>query len=134
MTRAAPTIRPRSSSSRELTRPCPNNSTLEGVAVIPKIMTHALGTTVLTVLLFSAPALVHAQSSQYDKGTPPQHTAGVSQTGSYISTDLGTVNLSNGALHFKIPLGAVGGGGLRRSLPLTRKRPKWARGHHQDEQ
>ncbi len=57
------------------------------------------------------------QQSQYDKGTPPQHAAGVSPLGSYTSTDLGTVNLSNGALNFKIPLATVGGRGF--SIPLT---------------
>ena len=55
--------------------------------------------------------------SQYDKGTPPQHAAGVSPLGSYTSTDLGSVNLSNGALNFKIPLATVGGRGF--AIPLT---------------
>ena len=55
--------------------------------------------------------------SQYDHGTPPQHAAGVSSIGSYISADLGTVNLSNGSLNFKLPLGTVGGRGFW--LPLT---------------
>ncbi|HEX6718014.1 MAG TPA: RHS repeat-associated core domain-containing protein [Pyrinomonadaceae bacterium] len=57
------------------------------------------------------------EQSQYDKGTPPQHAAGVSPLGSYTSTELGSVNLSNGALNFKIPLATVGGRGF--SIPLT---------------
>jgi RHS repeat-associated protein len=55
--------------------------------------------------------------SQYDRGTPPQHAAGVSALGSYVSADLGTINLSNGSLNFRLPLGAVGGRGFW--LPLT---------------
>src|SRR5262245_51800286 len=54
-------------------------------------------------------AVAHAQQTQYDKGTPPQHAAGVSPLGSYTSADIGTVNLSNGALNLKFPLGNVGG-------------------------
>src|SRR5215217_6446206 len=56
-------------------------------------------------------------TSQYDRGTPPQHAAGVSSYGSYISADLGTVNLSNGSLSMAIPLGTVGGRGF--SMPIT---------------
>jgi hypothetical protein len=56
-------------------------------------------------------------SSQYDRGTPPQHAAGVSPLNSYISADLGTINLSNGSLNFRIPIGQVGGRGFW--LPLT---------------
>ncbi|HYN85379.1 MAG TPA: discoidin domain-containing protein [Pyrinomonadaceae bacterium] len=55
--------------------------------------------------------------SQHDHGTPPQHAAGVSAAGSYVTSDLGTVNLSNGSLNFRIPLGTVGGRGF--ALPLT---------------
>jgi hypothetical protein len=55
--------------------------------------------------------------SQYDRGTPPQHAAGVSALGSYISADIGTINLSNGSLNFRLPLGNVGGRGFW--LPLT---------------
>jgi YD repeat-containing protein len=57
------------------------------------------------------------QQSQYDRGTPPQHAAGVSSIGSYISADIGTVNLGNGSLNFRLPLGNVGGRGFW--LPLT---------------
>src|SRR5688572_8341490 len=69
------------------------------------------------VLLACLTALGQEEQSQYDKGTPPQHVAGVSGIGSYISVDLGTINLSNGSLNFKIPLGQVGGRGF--SIPLT---------------
>src|SRR5690349_21478595 len=56
-------------------------------------------------------------STQYDRATPPQHVAGVSSVGSYVSNELGTVNLSNGSLNFKIPIGSVGERGF--SVPLT---------------
>jgi len=55
--------------------------------------------------------------TQYDQGTPPQHAAGVSSLGNYLSTDLGVVNLSNGALNIKLPMGTVGGRGF--SIPIT---------------
>src|SRR5689334_9215269 len=68
------------------------------------------------VLLTICPSLF-AQQTQYDRGTPPQHAAGVSSLGSYSSADVGTINLSNGALNLKFSLGSVGGRGF--SLPLT---------------
>ncbi len=71
----------------------------------------------LAVLLIAASGVCGQETSQYDQGTPPQHAAGLSPIGSYLSADLGTVNLSNGSLNFKIPLGSVGGRGF--SLPLT---------------
>lgn len=55
--------------------------------------------------------------SQYDQGTAPQHAAGVSAVGSYISTELGNINLANGAMNMKLPVGDVGGRGF--SVPLT---------------
>lgn len=55
------------------------------------------------LLLTSCGAALGQAQSQYDKGTPPQLAAGVSSVGSYISTELGTVNLSNGGLNFNIP-------------------------------
>ena len=73
----------------------------------------------LFLLICSCSLEAHAQAqSQYDKGTPPQLTAGVSSFGSYLSTDLGTVNLSNGSLNFNIPLGKIGGRG-NVELPLV---------------
>src|SRR5215813_11049386 len=72
----------------------------------------------ISVFLLSFSSLTFGQEqSQYDKGTPPQHAAGVSELGSYTSTELGSVNLSNGALNFKIPLATVGGRGI--TIPLT---------------
>jgi len=56
--------------------------------------------------------------TQYDRGTPPQLASGVSSLGSYMGTELGTVNLSNGGLNFNIPLGTIGGRG-NLALPLT---------------
>jgi hypothetical protein len=73
-------------------------------------------TTLLTLGSFIA---VHGQyQSQYDRGTPPQLAAGVSSSGSYTSTELGTVNLSNGGLNFNLPLGTIGGRG-NVSIPLV---------------
>jgi RHS repeat-associated protein len=62
-------------------------------------------------------ATMAQEQGQYDKGTPPQHAAGVSPLGSYTSADLGTVNTSNGALNIKLNVGSVGGRGFW--LPLT---------------
>ncbi|HEX7330819.1 MAG TPA: hypothetical protein VF290_04920, partial [Pyrinomonadaceae bacterium] len=73
--------------------------------------------TFLLILTSCGAALGQAQS-QYDKGTPPQLAAGVSSVGSYISTELGNVNVSNGGLNFNIPLGTVGGRG-NVTMPLT---------------
>ncbi|HEX3252822.1 MAG TPA: RHS repeat-associated core domain-containing protein [Pyrinomonadaceae bacterium] len=70
----------------------------------------------LLIMLASTSALGQAVS-QYDRGTPPQHAAGVSSFGSYTTADLGNVNLSNGSLNMAIPLGTVGGRGF--ALPLT---------------
>src|SRR6266850_3603472 len=71
----------------------------------------------LLILLASALLAIAQDRGQYDHGTPPQHAAGVSPLGSYTSSDLGTINLTNGALNIKLPLGSVGGRGF--SLPLT---------------
>src|SRR5437899_3177892 len=78
---------------------------------------HGIQPILLALVFFccSLPSL--AQQNQYDRGTPPQHAAGVSPLGSYASADLGTVNLSNGALNLKFPIGSVGGRGVW--LPLT---------------
>lgn len=72
---------------------------------------------ILLVLLTSLANAPGQNSSQYDKGTPPQHAAGVSPLGSYTSADVGNINLSNGALNISLPLGSIGGRGF--SLPLT---------------
>src|SRR5215831_20168415 len=72
----------------------------------------------LAISLATLNLIADAQDgTDYDRGTPPQLRGGVSAFGSYVSADLGQVNLSNGALNFKIPLGQVGGRGLW--LPLT---------------
>jgi len=68
-------------------------------------------------LFFTVCPSSFAQQTQYDRGTPPQHAAGVSSIGSYSSADVGTVNLSNGALNLRFSLGSVGGRGF--SVPLT---------------
>ena len=81
----------------------------------------------IVVLLFSFIA-VHGQAqSQYDKGTPPQLASGVSSLGSYMSTELGTVNLTNGGLNFNIPLGTVGGrGNVQLPLVLSYSSKVWS--------
>lgn len=64
------------------------------------------------VLLCLALTAVAQQQSQYDKGTPSQHAAGASSFGSYVSADIGTINLANGSLNLSIPLANVGGRGF----------------------
>ena len=71
----------------------------------------------LITVLFSSLCVEAQEHSQYDRGTPPQHAAGISSLGSYTSADIGNINLANGALNFKLPLGEVGGRGV--SLPIT---------------
>ena len=71
---------------------------------------------IMSIMLLSTNIFAQG-TSQYDRGTPPQHAAGVSSFGSYSSADLGTVNLSNGSLNFSIPLGTVGGRGF--AIPIT---------------
>jgi len=66
------------------------------------------------------------EQSQYDRGTPPQHAAGISSLGSYDSADIGTVNLSNGALNIKLPLGSVGGRGFGVPLSLNYSSKVWS--------
>ncbi len=78
------------------------------------------------VLVISATIYAQDDRSQYDQGTPPQHAAGVSALGSYISSDLGTVNLSNGSLSFKLPLGSVGGRGFWLPLSLNYSNKVWS--------
>src|SRR5215470_1995950 len=78
---------------------------------------YLTNTCIFTLLIGISSSALGQEQSQYDKGTPPQHAAGVSPLGSYTSTDLGSVNLSNGALNFKIPLATVGGRGF--AIPLT---------------
>jgi RHS repeat-associated protein len=79
----------------------------------------------IVVISFVGSAMAQ-DSSQYDKGTPPQFVAGVSQVGSYMSTDLGTVNLGNGSLNFKLPMGQIGGRGFNVSLTLNYSSKLWS--------
>jgi RHS repeat-associated protein len=81
-----------------------------------RIATSRVALMVALLLIVSVSAMAQDQS-QYDHGTPPQHATGISTIGSYLSTELGTINLSNGSLNFKLPLGTVGGRGF--SMPLT---------------
>src|SRR5262245_7398078 len=79
-------------------------------------------------LIFACGLSAFAQQdvSQYDRGTPPQHAAGVSPFGSYISTDIGVVNLSNGALSINLPLGQVGGRGFWAPISLNYGSKIWS--------
>src|SRR5260370_31729601 len=81
---------------------------------------------ILTLVFVSAVSTFAQDRSQYDQGTPPQHGAGISAIGSYISTDLGTVNLSNGSLSFKLPLGNVGGRGFWLPLSVNYSSKVWS--------
>ncbi|MGI8835346.1 MAG: PA14 domain-containing protein [Pyrinomonadaceae bacterium] len=84
----------------------------------PRFEPFARFIALIALLLFSSQsAPAQQESSQYDRGTPPQHSAGLSSAGSYVSTELGTINLANGSLNFSIPLGQVGGRGF--SLPIN---------------
>jgi hypothetical protein len=80
------------------------------------------------LLIFGCLIQARAQTqTQYDKGTPPQFAAGVSSLGSYMSTEFGTVNLSNGSLNFNIPLGKTGGrGNLELPLVLSYSSKVWS--------
>src|SRR5262245_8320302 len=67
-----------------------------------------------------------AQSvSQFDRGTPPQHAAGLS-VGTYISTDLGAINLGNGALNISLHIGDVGGRGFSFPINLNYSSKVWS--------
>ncbi len=78
----------------------------------------ACKTIILGLVNFTIWMTVQGQNwSQYDQGTPPQHAIGVAPLGNYISTDVGTINLSNGALNIALPLATVGGRGS--SLPIS---------------
>jgi hypothetical protein len=83
----------------------------------PTSTTRFLTALVAILVLSLASKAQDNQQSQYDRGTPPQHAAGILSIGSYISADIGTINLGNGSLNFRLPLGNVGGRGFW--LPLT---------------
>ncbi|HEY3137937.1 MAG TPA: hypothetical protein VGL29_18080, partial [Blastocatellia bacterium] len=82
----------------------------------------------LVSMMLVLPLMAAGQSviSQYDRGTPPPHTAGVSAVGSYISTDLGSINLGNGALNFNIPITSVGGRGFWVPITLNYSSKVWS--------
>ncbi|MEK6300492.1 MAG: RHS repeat-associated core domain-containing protein [Acidobacteriota bacterium] len=82
--------------------------------------------TAFVALLIPGLTVIAQEQSQYDRGTPPQHTAGISSLGSYISADIGTINLSNGSLNFKLPLGSVGGRGFWLPLTLNYSNKLWS--------
>jgi hypothetical protein len=83
-----------------------------------------LACSVLVLLVFSATSL--GQQTQYDRGTPPQLVAGVSPVGGYASTELGNVNLANGALNISIPAGQVGGRGFSIPISINYSSKVWA--------
>src|SRR5215813_1648294 len=71
-------------------------------------------------------AFAQRDTSQYDRGMPPQQAAGVSSLDSYTSADLGVVNLSNGALSINLPLGQVGGRGFSAPISLNHSSKLWS--------
>jgi len=82
------------------------------------------------ILLIAAFLNVQAQTwTQYDQGTPPQHAGGVSPLGSYLSTDLGTINLSNGSLNLSLPMGTAGGRGFSIPISLNYSSKVWSVAH-----
>ncbi len=84
----------------------------------------------VAIVLVALCLTVHAQTwTQYDQGTPPQHAAGVSPLGSYISTDLGTINVSNGALNIKLLMGGSGGRGFWLPVTLNYSNKVWSVQH-----
>lgn len=87
---------------------------------------NLIGIAFLGFILAASVTAQQQDQSQYDHGTPPQHAAGISEIGSYLSTDLGTVNLSNGSLNLKLPLGSIGGRGFELPLVLNYSSKIWS--------
>ena len=81
---------------------------------------------ILSSLLLAFCLTAYGQWTQYDQGTPPQHATGVSPFGSYISTELGTVSLTNGALNIHLPLTTVGGRGMSVPISLNYSSKVWS--------
>lgn len=81
---------------------------------------------VIFVFLGTISGFGQANPNQYDKGTQPPLKSGVSEFGSYHSADIGTVNLSNGALSIGLPLGSVGGRGFSTPLMLNYSSKLWS--------
>ncbi len=81
---------------------------------------------VIFVFLGTISGFGQSNPNQYDKGTQPPLKSGVSEFGSYHSADLGTVNLSNGALSIALPLGSVGGRGFSTPLMLNYSSKLWS--------
>src|SRR5438093_12544541 len=77
------------------------------------------------VLIFVCMVAAQPQS-QYDHGTPTQHVSGISDIASYLSTELGSVNLSNGAINMKIPAGCVGSRGFTIPFSLNYSSKVWS--------
>jgi hypothetical protein len=104
---------------------------LGAIAMTPKKSRCIQAIRLLSALLALVSVCLTAtaqEQSQYDRGTPPQHAAGVSAIGSYLSADIGTINLSNGSLNFRLPLGNVGGRGFWLPLSLNYSSKVWS-GH-----
>src|SRR5437879_4592968 len=91
---------------------------------------HGFSLLIVVILFLSIGPIARGQTwTQYDQGTPPQHAAGVSPVGSYVSADLGTVNLGNGALNIALPMGTVGGRGFSIPLSLNYSSKVWSAAH-----
>jgi hypothetical protein len=92
----------------------------------------ACSITLFVIFCVSFQAAQAQELSQYDKGTAPQHMAGVGSFGSYASADIGTVNLSNGALNINLPIGSVGGRGFQIPITLNYSSKIWSAGKGDD--
>jgi RHS repeat-associated protein len=99
------------------------------LSILKVNVSYLLRSFLLLCLAFTAAA---QQQSQYDKGTPPQHAAGVSSFGSYVSADIGTINLANGSLNLSIPLANVGGRGFWIPITLNYSSKVWSASKDKD--
>jgi RHS repeat-associated protein len=87
---------------------------------------------ILLVMSLSIAGAFGQTTSQFDHSTPAQLAAGVSSLGSYTSADVGTINLSNGALNIKLPLASVGGRGFSVPLALNYSSKVWSASRNSD--
>ena len=101
-------------------------------AVKQRMYRNSLAQQLIVAMILSVTFCLTVQGqswTQYDQGTPPQHAVGVSPLGSYLSADLGAINLSNGSLNIKLPMGAVGGRSFGIPITLNFGSKVWSTGH-----
>lgn len=98
--------------------------------ILPATYQTAFKSLLLSISLLAFSLIVQGQNwTQYDQGTPPQHAAGVSPIGSYVSADLGVINLSNGSLSISLPMGTSGGRGFTMPISLNYSSKVWSLAH-----